>query len=406
MGILNFFKKQPSELVDKSSKGFVKSYSFSQTTDTSVTKVTDYELLLKIFTTEPIIISAVNLKLDYILSSGYSVSGSLSKKDFHKYGLNYPFLRQLIYNLLVYEEAYIEIGKNKGHPYFYLLETSQMSIIYDRNGNIKGYVQKTSSGEKINFKPDEIVYIALNKIGSDVFGTNLNTSLFNNFSTKTFLQKYILFCSSKNLWKPIFVSKDINEETSTQLLSSLMNPVNDFSPIIISSSNEELKITKYHTPKEMLEITEILNDLRKEILAKLGVPSVMLGFSTGTTQADFEAQKEVFYNSIKSFRNLLEHYINNELFEKAGIDAEFYFLPLDKRSEKEDILIAEKLAYMGADKDKIEEYLRNTGIELPEGKIFTNDDKLYKDKDIFPSRTRKQKYEYSGEYKQSGNNYD
>ena len=102
----------------------------------------------------------------------------------------------------------------------------------------------------------------------------------------------------------------------------------------------------------------------------LKVPPIMVGLPDNSNRSNSDSQIKSFANANKSVRKKLLSYFE-ELFDKLGLkEVEFSWNPMDERDEQKDVEIAEKLFKMGAKPEQLEKYLRNVGLELPDGKFF------------------------------------
>lgn len=411
MGFLDIFKqKVPETITEKASKGTIKN-SFYGSMKNKVRQgqpsPTNMNIFLDLYKKDPVVQAAITTRSEAILNSGWTVEGSKTAKKqaedlLKKIKFNYTFLDQVVLNGLLYEHVFIEIEKtNGGRPVgLHVLETSFMEISHDEHGEILGYYQQGEVGDKVFFPVEDIVYIKFNSVTSGVWGENGLESLLRTLTTKNFFEKFLNSMAINNDFRQIFkttMSGENIEEFLPYLQDARLDPnqpiVMKISKVAGENMSDDNKFETMRNPADLKEFLGVLDYLRTQSLMRLKVPPIMIGLPDSSNRSNSDSQIKAFNISNEAFRRKLDDGFI-ELFDKLGIGSvDFAFNPIDKRSEKDDVEIAERLINMGADPDVIEQFLRTTGLALPEGKLFLDrPDPMStpgKSADMFPSRRGK-----------------
>ncbi len=409
MGFLSFFKSNKGTPVSevttaRDSRGTIR-YSFSNYGASRFGKggqpsPTNLNVFYDLYKQDPEVQAALTTRTDAILASGHTVEGGKQQKNkLDKAKFDYNFMYQLVLNGLVYEHVFIEIERtNGGDPAAYhVLETPYMEIRHNVHGGIEAYVERGENGNEVVFPPEDIVYIKFNELSSAVWGEVGLKTLDTALSTKIKMEKFIQSMAMNNAWRQYMVSSMKPDEMEEFMVNYMESAYDPDIPLNINVEGKEvgnvgdkIKFETLRNPEDLEKFLGVLGYLREQILMRLKVPPIMIGLPDSSNRSNSDSQIKAFNIANESFRKKLAIAFN-ELFKKSGLDLEFSWNPIDKRSEKEDIEIAEKLMNMGADPKMVEQFLRNAGLELPDGKLFQDNPNpdIKKSEDMFPSRQRK-----------------
>ena len=415
MGIINNIKKAVNfgsnqKQVSKASAGIVKNAFYAEISrQQAEPSPTALNIPLDLYQNDPVVQAAITTRADAMLANGYTIDGSKSAKKaaetkLDEMGFGYQFLEKIILNGLLYEHVFIEIVRNVAGTAkeLHVLETTQMEIKHDIHGEITGFTQLAETGVKVDFPVDNISYIKFNSITSAVWGEVGIKSLYRTSTTKNFVEKFLNSLASTNAWRQVFKTKSMNADDIGSFMSYLRAAQDDPTmPLVMQVPTAEEGDNKFEILRDANDLKEflgLLDYLRTQMLMELKVPPIMIGLPDGSNRSNSDTQMKAFHIANEGFRRKLTDNFNKALFEKLGItNITFSWNPIDKRSEKEDVEMAEKLINMGADTDMVEEFLRSTGLELPEGKLFKDPEPiqgviggpLKKSENLFPSRKRK-----------------
>ena len=390
MGLFDIFRStkpftgSENYTVDRASKGQVKDwYSGWYSKGQGSTSDENLDLMLSLFSKDPVVNTALTTRADGILASGYTIEGSKTakkeaEKTLEKLGFGYSFLRQAVLNGLLYRHAFLEVEKTrKKTPVgLHILETTQMEIKHNQHGEIDYYLQRANSGDPIQFSTEEVSYLALDKVSTKVWGEIPLRTLYRTVATKNLFEEFIKMLAETNSFRQVIETR-MNDEDIGSFLAYYRDASSDpFMPLVIkkaaSDDSEYMSFKTLRDPDDLKKFIETLEYLRTQMLMVLKVPPILVGLPDNSNRSNSDAQIRAMNIANESDRKQWESFFNDDLFPKLGLGTvRFSWNPIDKRDEKTDVEMAEKLINMGADPKAVEEFLRNTGLELPARNLFS-----------------------------------
>ena len=406
MGLFDLFKRNSGTLIEKASKGKVKNfYSSLGNSNNSYKPEVDFDASLNLFLQDPEVNTAITTRVNAIISSGYTLEGKSravkdAKNRLKKLGFTRNFIRRIITNLLLYQNVFIELVRDSSGNVteLHLLETTQMEIKADVHGEIEQFTQLASSGEEISFSPDDIVYITPSRTTTRVWGDNYLRTLYRTVSTKNFIEKFLNYLAETNQWRNIIHVKNMTSDDVKSMLSYYNHVLQDPNePFVVEGNEEDFVMKSMRDLHEASDFIKLMEHLRTKILMQLKVPPILVGVPDDSNRSNSDAQMKAFNIANESDRDVLSDAFNTDLFKKISLSGvEFVWNPIDKRTEKDDVEIAERLINMGAIPKQVEKFLRNSGLELPEGQLFEDINKQVppssgKSMDMYPSRRAEDK---------------
>lgn len=389
----------------RSSKGVTRDGWYAETyRGTGNAPADKLNFMLEIFQQDPVVNTAITTRVNAVLASGWSIEGTKkavkeTEETLKKTGFNYSFLRQLFLNAVLYRHVFIEIEKNRsGTPIkLHVLETPEMEIKHDKHGEVEAYLQRAVTGEVIIWKPEDVVYIAFDKVSTSLWGNNGLRSLYDTVITKSHIEEFLKSLALTKAWRDMTVFQRMSKEDQGAFAVALREAQKDpTKPFIISTPTDGgVEIIKLRDPGDLKEFQQTLEYLRSQILMVFKVPPIMVGLPDSSNRSNSDTQFMSFNIANNADRLLVQDAINKELFDKLGLSdkAQFLWNPIDKRDDKVDVEMAEKLMNMGAKPDKVEEFLRMHGLDLPDDffpdEPVMTDMKAPDDAASRPSRQRK-----------------
>lgn len=406
--IKSFFSGSKQTQIDRASKGTVRESLYSSIhgrPQTGKPSDQDLNVILSLYQKDPVVQAALTTRADAILSSGYTIEGKKTVKTqaetlLKKIGFDYRLLKQVVLNGLLYEHVFLEIERtNAGVPVaLHVLETPYMTINYDEHGEILNFVEQGETGKPITFSTDDVVYMKFNEVSTSVWGEVGIKSLFRTLTTKNQIEKFLNHLAESNAWRQVMKTK-MTDDNIKEFLPYFYSQSQDPSEMLIlqvagnggDDVDKDTRFSLLRDPSDLKEFQGTLDYLRTQSLMYLKVPPIMIGLPDSSNRSNSDMQFKAFNIANESFRRVFTSFIV-ELFDKLGITtADFSWNPIDERSEKDDMEIAERLINMGAKPDMVEQFLRDTGLELPEGKLFEEKQEITESKsmDMYPSRQGK-----------------
>jgi hypothetical protein len=130
------------EILERASRGYIDGYYSSKEPTTDKPSL---DTVLRVFRSEPTVVSAIRAISDEIIKNGYLIKTenkqlkkSIEKDLLKKYRFK-RVLRRLVYNLLIYGNVFIEIVYKDNQPSeLHLLETTDMEILSNEHGEVLG----------------------------------------------------------------------------------------------------------------------------------------------------------------------------------------------------------------------------------------------------------------------------
>jgi len=399
-------KISEEEQISKASKGYIKDYyAIGQTSKKPTTSDPNHQLMQpkesfydllglmrdSTFNTE------VNVVVDGILKNGWKIVKKedptirdIKKED--KLRTDFRFnqlLRSVYLNLLVYRNCFLEIEYNgKSVKNLHLLETTEMNINVTPHGEILGYTQIHVSGpinpmtgkkegtSEVYFEPEEAIHISPSKITTEPWGFVDTRAIKAVVHAKNFFEEYIDKLFRENRFRDLFIIKNA---TSTEQVKNFIDSLKQGivyrdKDLVVEGDIEQKQLRNMKDLEVVLKVHDEYKSLIREFLR---VPPLMTGdVGSNKSTGEFEV-RFAFANTIRSWQDIVEDEINNELFPKMGWgNYSFVHYNLDKPDEKSVIEMAVQLKGLGYDDETINKFLIIKGVELPNNaKIKTPEEK-------------------------------
>lgn len=350
-----------SEIRAKSSKGIMMN-SWNKKDDYYPEK--NLKEFLDIYKEDPIVNAAIKTTIDSVLGHGFTVKAmnneQLSKKaqnilDKLKFQ---RVLRKILFQLLIYQNVFIEIEReiDSDKPKaLHVLETTEMKIEADEHGEIIEFIQ-VHGDKQIRFSPDDIVYIPLIDITSKIWGDIDIQSLTLTVDSKNIIESFIYYLFNTNKFRDTFNFEDASDDQVINYMSILKESEDKKTMPIVT--NGKFQHGTLRNMEEIKDLTDLLNYYRSQILIQMQVPPIMVGLPDNSNRSNSETQVNKAFNSrITALQDVIEDYVNNELFTKIGLsNAILSFNYIDFREVKDKIEIIGKLKDMGIDKESLKQY--------------------------------------------------
>lgn len=405
--IKNIFVKEV--VSERASRGTIRNswYSGTMRNDGEPSPIA-LNYILEHYRLDPVVQAAVSTRVNAILASGWTINGAtatvkIANSKLKKLSFNYQLMEKIVFNSILYEHLFLETERTgAGDPAgLHVLETPYMEIVHDEYGTISEFIERGENGDTIRFPVDDITFVKFNSISSAVWGMVGLSSLYRTLTTKNEIEKFLNSLAITNAWRQVFktsMTKDNIGEFLSYYDYIRQDPTQPFvmqeTKSADSNSKDTNKFELLRDPSDLKEFLGTLDYLRTQVLMLLKVPPIMIGLPDSSNRSNSDSQIKAFNIANESVRKKIADAINNDLFPKIGLsNVTFSWNPVDERSEKDDVEIAERLIHMGAKPKMIEQFLRNAGLELPEGELFEEKEELVtppgKSMDMYPSRRGK-----------------
>lgn len=308
----------------------------------------DFSLLENAYITVPIINGSINKTVNFITGEELKIEAEDQKlKDrikkefrvFNRIHGGLPIIYSCVRNALVYGCGFAELAwtGNKVNR-MKLLDSKSMYIRRDKKGNIIGFTQYYENEEPVYFKPEEILFIVNDPIGTDPYGVSMIRPLIGDGNLSVFKQSLVMLNVMGDLLKREIAGKmhfkvgnDMNQPNQT-IIDRVAQDVEK------AKNNTEF-ITSYLVDMDVkgfygktLDMTPFIKYFEDNYIYALQVPSAILGKSGLGSVGNVELN--AFENRIKSLQMSISKELEVKLFDKV-FDTNDYELVWSKREDKE-----------------------------------------------------------------------
>ena len=394
------------DLLDtRASLGYVTDYSYKYGSDTATgLKPPDvhYDILLDMFRNDPVLSTAISITVDATTNNSFKFIGDnkrlvdeTTKLFFNKFDFD-RILDNIIYSLLIYGDAFLEVREENGqvtelHP----LETREMDIIYSKHGEIESYIQVPPGmpNKKIVFIPENVIHFRRTWIGSRIYSYSPLEPVARSYSTNVYAHNYLRQIFENLPPKLIYILNESNDENRQELRANLRrvktNPRED---LIIKSQNKDGFDFKEFQVKFDEGLSKVIDGLTKEVLMVTRVPPIWIGLIQGDNRSTGEALIYPFELNVRRIQRNVSSDINKFLLPRLNLkNVEFKFNPIAFSSETSVLDIASKMKAIGLEPGEEEgehpivHYLKEKGIQIPEGtKIPSAEEMMERQKEMNP----------------------
>jgi hypothetical protein len=266
-------------VINADSKGVIQDYYSIQPT-----RVEDYGVLgrsprfdpikaLKVVRNDPVVRAAAITIVDKVIETGWRVKtkegkSSKDKTEQLKKLLFDRVLRKLVYNLILFNNGFLEVIKKSGTVSdINVLETSLMRIKAEDNGDIIGYYQELGKPQgNPKWSPDEVVHFKIDDYTSNVWAESNIEALYETVLIKDFIRQWLQWFFGTNQIRPVINIKEGASETKvSEFLSYLKSTEKNLSKPLVFQGESEIKLLQSFA-NEGKSVLDVLNWLDQQIL--------------------------------------------------------------------------------------------------------------------------------------------
>ena len=363
------------------------------------------KIAFSIIQNDPVVKGALIKKVDKVLESGWRISGidgrsrkvalerQLTELRFAK------VLRKILFNSLLYNNAFIEIVKRNGQVTdLNILEPNNIDIITKPNGDVLGYKQKgatNSNGDIPSWSTEQIWHFKLDDISCNVWAEFDMKALYQTVLLKEKVRDWLYWYFRTNQSKGLFNIKNASDKSVRDFISYLKASENDpGKPIILEGEIDYQVLRKFSDEGQSL--MQLLDWCDGQILSLLQVPPLAVGKMDQSGRSNATEAYSAMYTSIYAIQELLEDDISLELFSKIGFPkCKFEFGIIDYVNEERVFKIVGMMKQSGFKDEIIAEWLATQGLQFETLDIFKeeiipqNNNGPQVQSDNAPSRQRK-----------------
>lgn len=337
-----------------------------------------YDIMLKMAEVDPVIATALDLTVDLATYQGYTFLGK-NKREIEKaekiFNDELDFdqvIDNIIYQTIVYGDAYLEIRWNEGKTKVMELnprDTKDMRIDYDKHGEINGYWEIVPGKGKeawIHYEKDEIIYFRTRWIGSLVYSRAPFQAIAKDFATNVYANDYLASIFRNLPPKIVYFLKSSSETNKKNFVANLIEAkTNPNIDIIMQGEGVDAKTMNIDFDNGLIKVLEWI---QKRVLMITRVPPVWVGILDGANRGIAENVVIPYETKIKKIHAKIASQINRELMGYLGLKTtKFKWNAISLMDEKIIIEMMNFLNSQGFDGETIIEYAREHGLKLREG---------------------------------------
>lgn len=411
------------EIQIRESQGLVK--DISDPASSIREPLNNYQTMLDLIQQDPVLARAFDIIVDFATYNGYDFVGGITENRRKLRSLFYNTLNfnqvlpNLLYSLLYYGDAFLELRKNgsKTPNELWVLETTEMRIQYDIHGKVEAYWQRPfkmsglsakeildkEQAQGIRFLPEEVLHFRMKWVGSQVYSYNPTEAASTAIATKLYAQNYLMkiFMNMPPRYHMHLagIGKQDYQKAKSELESTKLKYSKTIAVTRSSDPQSKPTLTKID-PIYDEALLEVMRYLRNEVLTITGVPRSWLQESASENRGVTEAEQRPFDVRIKALhRNIIEPPINNNLLPVLGYSRTpsgsdnklmMRFNEISVKGEAETLQSAGLLRDMGLKPDALVRFLDNRGIVGLDPTDF-DEQQLRKNMELNPSRERMDK---------------
>lgn len=347
---------------------------------------TDPAIALKLVRQDPVVRSSVIKLVDKANESGWRLQAMDGNKKSSIKKLEQKLketrfnrlLRKIMFNLIMYNNAFVEVRKSGGElKELNLLETEYMKIDADQHGNIRGYYQQVGLIEGYpRWKPEEVVHFKLDDFTTNVWSEFNIEAIYETVLIKDYCRQFLLWFHKTNQMRPVLAVEDTHKDRMLEFVAYLKAAeYNIGKPIPVEG---KLTVTSLQDPSKIIpSVMSVIAWANGEIRQLLQVPEIAAGINDASGRAAGAEQREYINTRIFNIHTLMEDDITYDLFPKIGYDrVEFVYGILDETVRTRVFETALTMRQAQFTPEAIQEYLEDQGV------VFNTPDVLLSMEDI------------------------
>ena len=364
---------------------------------------------------------AVRIVVNALVKNGYHLKGSNPDRYERMLETKFRFrrfLRSAAWELSVFGNVFVElVGISQDGrgicSELNVVPTPMVEIIEDPTGRVVGYkVSNENSGVSEHFTPEQMVHIAWDRVGGENWGVSPFQSLTGILVAKRTLQQYINYLFETNQFRTHFNLEKASKEQRQDFVQSLDAAKRDPYKALVTQGT--VNVSALRDYRDLAELRGILGYYSNEINLVNQVSPIQAGIVEGTNRSSGDVQVRFnFMNNIQAKQEAIEYEFTYDLLPRIGVPSTYDFKlnTADLKAELDLIGSAEKFYNMGADMQKVNDWLIDRGVVVPnelfpereevEEQPGVDERSIAQNSDSFPSRRGKDSMDRN-EYKAEG----
>jgi HK97 family phage portal protein len=362
---------------------------FGETPDFKVEDVKD------IYKKEPMVRAATQKVVNKAMGSGYRLepknqkSGLVALKEkmdsLSPSGLDFDkHLEEVIGNLVLYNNAFVEIIEEEGEMYVNLLEPEYMEVKTDVHGDVKYYYQAVDAADlsddmdgRPTWSPEEVIHIKLDHFTTNAWSPVDLEAIKQTVEIKQYIRNWLKwFFQTHQMRSAISLSSETNEKQVKKLLSQLEAMAdNPRSPLLTSGEMQIQRLQEFGEDAD--NVLQLLNWCDDQILSLMHVPPTLVGKNNDSGKESAAEMRKQFEDYVQSIQRTVSRYEEREVFPKLGAPAVALKWGTVSASKDKEIFETARAMRQGQfTQEAIQEYLAMRGIHFETEQVLKSDEEI------------------------------
>ena len=347
----------------------------------------DPEKSLKTIRNDPVVRAAAITVVDKVVEGGWRIEGvdKRSKEGQLEEQLKEVrfdrLLRKVVYNLIMYNNAFVEIVRdgNGNMKDLNLLETSFMRIDAQPNGDVLGYFQEMGLETQRN-KPywdvEDVVHIRLDDFTTNVWSELNVEALWETILIKDFARQWLHWFFSTNQLRPMLGLENATDVTVKEFLTFLKAAEKYVDrPIPYREKIEVERLQEFD--RTGMTVLELIRWCDEQIMVLMQAPPIAVGFPDKSGRSNSFEQDKSLYTRVRTIHRLLEDDFSYDLFPKSNFKkARFKFNIPDEATKEKVLANVQQMRNSQFTSEAIEEYLHDSGMVFDVDQVFKSDEEV------------------------------
>lgn len=384
---MRFHLSVPEQIQIRESQGLVK--DIYDPVSSVRQPLSEYKTMLDLIHRDSTLAACYDITTEFSTYRGFDfIRGNKNERDKYRNlfeEINFiQVIPNILYSLFYYGDCFLELRKKNSAKIneLWVLETTEMRIIYDNHGLIEGYVQRPfnmsgmtdeeikelegnseNPNQGIFFKPDEIIHFRMKWIGSQVYSYNINEPISQAASTKIYAGNYLMniFINMPPRYVAHLAGVSLTDYNNAKIdfQSAKTNYKRTIAFTRSSDPNSKLIINKIEPPYDT-QLIEVINWLNNEIIKITRIPRTWLEGSQAENRGVGESLNLPFETHIHFIqRIIIEPLIDRFLLKQFDPETKirFRFNEISRKGENEILMNVGLLRDMGLKPEALVNYL-------------------------------------------------
>lgn len=345
---------------------------FGQTARVPINKINN------VIRQEPTVKTAALTLVDKAMEGGWTILGQssgderASTVDLLREQKANKLIRQILFNLIFYNNAYVEVVGRGRDAKFNLLEAAYIRPVAADNGDILYYEQEVGGKQKpITWEVDEVAHFEIDSYNTSVWSEQNLEAIYEVILIKDAIRAWLKWFFQTNQLRPVIGLKT-GTKADVQDLISMIKASKDHIDMPLLVKGEVVVMFLQDFAEQGKSVLDVLNWCNEEIYRLLQTPPISIGQPNESGRSDGAEQRGTLYTRVIALQAAVNEGMD-DLFQKAGLTkSRFVFKAMDDKVVKNVFETVQIMKNSMFTDEAIKEYLESQGV-------YFHSDELFKD---------------------------